>query len=51
MKAAVSDTDRAALVTGPSLGQTDVRCEERPGFLWARFEAGRLVGALRQTLA
>lgn len=50
MEAAASDADRAALVTAPSLGQTDVRCEERPGFLWARFEAGRLLGTLRQTL-
>lgn len=51
MEAAASDTDRVALVTGPSLGQTDVRCEERPGFLLARFDAGRLAGVVRQTLA
>lgn len=50
-EAAASSRDRVALVTGPSLGQTDVRCEERPGFLAARFEAGRLVGVVRHALA
>ena len=49
MEAATSAPDRVALLSAPSLGQTDVRCEERPGFLLARFEAGRLAGVARQT--
>jgi hypothetical protein len=44
LASAASDAERVALVSGPSLGQTDVRCEARPGWLLARFERGRLAG-------
>jgi hypothetical protein len=40
-----------ALVTAPSLGQTDVTRQERPGYLLARFDAGRLRAVTRQAVA
>jgi hypothetical protein len=39
---AASDAERVALLSAPSLGQTDVLGEERPGYFVARFSAGRL---------
>lgn len=45
-----SDAERVALVTAPSLGQTDVRGEEAPGYLVARFERGCLTDVARHTV-
>jgi 3',5'-cyclic AMP phosphodiesterase CpdA len=42
LAAAASSAERVALVFAPSLGQTDVLCEEAPGWLVARFEDGAL---------
>jgi hypothetical protein len=42
LAAAISDAERVALLFAPSLGQTDVLCEETPGWLAARFEDGAL---------
>ena len=40
-----------ALVTAPSLGQTDVGSREQPGYLLARFEGGRLRAITRHPIA
>lgn len=45
-----SDAERVALVTAPSLGQTDVRGEETPGYLTAHFEHGALAGVTRHSV-
>ncbi len=45
------DGTLGALVTAPSLGQTDVTRQERPGYLLARFDAGRLRAVTRQAVA
>jgi 3',5'-cyclic AMP phosphodiesterase CpdA len=42
LASAASDAERVALVSAPSLGQTDVLCEETPGWLAARFAGGAL---------
>jgi hypothetical protein len=46
-----SDAGRVALLAAPSLGQTDVRGEEAPGYLVARFEAGALATTSRHDIA
>jgi hypothetical protein len=44
---AATCAERVAFVSGPALGQTDVRAEEQPGYLVARFAGGRLAGVER----